>query len=346
VNWTVQEIAARLGGVVHGDADALIAGVRGIEEAGDGDLAFIANRRYRSRLKTTRATAVLVAPGTEEPGRTLIVVADPYVAFGQALALFHPREPERPGIHERAFVDRDARVSPQSSIHAGATVSRGAEIAAGAVLYPGAYVGVDASIGEESVLHPNVTVYDRCRIGKRVILHAGVVVGGDGFGFARPGWENIKIPQVGIVQIDDDVEIGANTTIDRGTMGRTWIRKGAKIDNLVQIAHNVVIGEYAIVVSQAGVSGSTTVGRGVMIGGQAGLVGHIQVGDHAMVAARAGIHKNVPAATIVAGAPHMPHREWLRLEATIPKLPAMRQQLLDLAKRLEALEKKLEGRNS
>jgi len=346
VNWTVQEIAARLGGVVHGDADARIAGVRGIEEAGDGDLTFIANRRYRSRLKTTRATAVLVAPGTEEPGRTLIVVADPYVAFGQALALFHPREPERPGIHERAFVDRDARVSPEATVHAGATVSRGAEIAAGAVLYPGVYVGVEASIGEESVLHPNVTVYHQCRIGMRVILHAGVVVGGDGFGFARPGWENIKIPQVGIVQIDDDVEIGANTTIDRGTMGRTWIRKGAKIDNLVQIAHNVVIGEYAIVVSQAGISGSTTVGRGVMIGGQAGLVGHIQVGDHAMVAARAGIHKNVPAATIVAGAPHMPHREWLRLEATIPKLPAMRQQLLDMARRLEALEKKLEGRNS
>jgi len=335
-----------LGGVVHGDADARIAGVRGIEEAGDGDLTFIANRRYRSRLKTTRATAVLVAPGTEEPGRTLIVVADPYVAFGQALALFHPREPERPGIHERAFVDRDARVSPEATVHAGATVSRGAEIAAGAVLYPGVYVGVEASIGEESVLHPNVTVYHQCRIGMRVILHAGVVVGGDGFGFARPGWENIKIPQVGIVQIDDDVEIGANTTIDRGTMGRTWIRKGAKIDNLVQIAHNVVIGEYAIVVSQAGISGSTTVGRGVMIGGQAGLVGHIQVGDHAMVAARAGIHKNVPAATIVAGAPHMPHREWLRLEATIPKLPAMRQQLLDMARKLEALEKKLEGRNS
>lgn len=335
-----------MGGVVHGDADARIAGVRGIEEAGDGDLTFIANRRYRSRLKTTRATAVLVAPGTEEPGRTLIVVADPYVAFGQALALFHPREPERPGIHERAFVDRDARVSPEATVHAGATVSRGAEIAAGAVLYPGVYVGVEASIGEESVLHPNVTVYHQCRIGMRVILHAGVVVGGDGFGFARPGWENIKIPQVGIVQIDDDVEIGANTTIDRGTMGRTWIRKGAKIDNLVQIAHNVVIGEYAIVVSQAGISGSTTVGRGVMIGGQAGLVGHIQVGDHAMVAARAGIHKNVPAATIVAGAPHMPHREWLRLEATIPKLPAMRQQLLDMARKLEALEKKLEGRNS
>ncbi len=346
MNWTVQEIAARLGGVVQGDSDALIAGVRGIEEAGDGDLTFIANRRYRSRLKTTRATAVLVAPGMEEPGRTLIVVADPYVAFGQALALFHPQEPERPGIHERAFVDRDARISPEATVHAGATVSRGAEIAAGAVLYPGVYVGVETSIGKESILHPNVTVYHRCRIGKRVILHAGVVVGGDGFGFARPGWENIKIPQVGIVQIDDDVEIGANTTIDRGTMGRTWIRKGAKIDNLVQIAHNVVIGEYAIVVSQAGISGSTTVGRGVMIGGQAGLVGHIQVGDHAMVAARAGIHKNVPAATIVAGAPHMPHREWLRLEATIPKLPAMRQQLLDLARRLEALEKKLEGRNS
>lgn len=343
---TVQEIAAYVGGVVHGDANALIERVQGIDEAGVGDLTFVANRKYRSRLKTTLATAILVSPGTEEPSRTLIVVADPYVAFGQVLALFHPREPERPGIHERAFVDRDARVSTEATVHPGATVSRSAEIAAGAVLHPGVYVGPEAVIGEKSVLHPNVVVYDHCLIGKRVILHAGVVVGSDGFGFARPGWENVKIPQVGIVQIDDDVEIGANTAVDRGTLGRTWIRKGAKIDNLVQIAHNVVIGENAIVVSQAGISGSTTVGRGVMIGGQAGLVGHIRVGDHAMVAARAGIHKDVPAATIVAGAPHMPHREWLRLSATIPKLPAMRQQLLELARKLEALEKKLEGRNS
>ncbi|MGV8078549.1 MAG: UDP-3-O-(3-hydroxymyristoyl)glucosamine N-acyltransferase [Syntrophales bacterium] len=343
---TVQEIAAYLGGVVHGDENALIERVQGIDEAGEGDLTFVANRKYRSRLKTTRATAVLVSPGTEEPGRTLIVLDDPYVAFGRVLALFHPREPERPGIHEGAFVDGNARVSSEATVHPGAAVSRGAEIGSGVVLYPGVYVGPEAVIGEGSILHPNVTVYDRCLVGRRVILHAGVVVGSDGFGFARPGWENVKIPQVGIVQIDDDVEIGANTTIDRGTLGCTRIKKGAKIDNLVQIAHNVVIGEYAIIVSQAGISGSTTVGRGVMIGGQSGLVGHIRVGDHAMVAARAGVHKDVPAATIVAGAPHMPHREWLRLEATIPKLPAMRRQLLDLAKRLETLEKKLEGRNS
>lgn len=343
---TVREIAAFVGGTVYGDGEALIGGVQGIDEAGEGDLTFVANRKYRSRLKTTRATAVLVAPETEQPERTLIVVADPYVAFGQVLALFHPREPERPGIHERAFIDRGARVSPEASVHAGAAVSREAEIAAGAVLYPGVYVGPGAAIGEGSVLYPNVTVYDRCLVGKRVILHAGVVVGSDGFGFARPGWENIKIPQVGIVQIDDDVEIGANSTIDRGTLGRTWIQRGAKIDNLVQIAHNVVIGENAIVVSQAGISGSTTIGRGVLIGGQSGLVGHIRVGDHAMVAARAGVHKDVPAATIVAGAPHLPHREWLRLEATIPKLPAMRQLLMELARRLEALEKKLEGTHS
>lgn len=340
---SVREIAAFLGGTVQGDGEALIGHVRGIDEAGEGDLTFVANRKYRSRLKTTGATAVLVAPGTDEAGRTLIVVADPYVAFGRVLDLFYPREQEQPGIREGAFIDRDARVSPEASVHPGATVCRGAEVAAGAVLHPGVYIGPGSVIGEGSVLHPHVTVYDRCLVGKRVILHAGVVVGSDGFGFARPGWENVKIPQVGIVQIDDDVEIGANTTIDRGTLGRTWIQRGAKIDNLVQIAHNVVIGENAIVVSQAGISGSTTLGRGVLIGGQAGLVGHIRVGDHAMVAARAGVHKDVPAATIVGGAPHLPHREWLRVEATIPKLPAMRQRLIELARRLETLEKKLEG---
>ncbi len=191
MNWTVQEIAARLGGVVHGDADALIAGVRGIQEAEDGDLTFLANRRYRSRLKTTRATAVLVAPGTEEPGRTLIVVADPYVAFGQALALFHPREPERPGIHERAFVDRDARVSPEATVHAGATVSRGAR----SRREPCSTRGYTWASRRRSARNRFCTPSDRVssvRIGKRVILHAGVVVGGDGFGFARPGWVKHK----------------------------------------------------------------------------------------------------------------------------------------------------------
>ena len=180
--------------------------------------------------------------------------------------------------------------------------ARGAKIGKGAVIYPGVFIGSNASIGEDSILYANVTVYHSCIIGKRVILHSGVVVGADGFGFASPGKDNTKIPQVGFVQIDDDVEIGANTTIDRATLGKTWIQRNVKIDNLVQIAHNVVIGENSVIAAQVGISGSTKLGKSVMVGGQAGMVGHINIGDNVMIAAGSGIHKDIKPGTIVAGA--------------------------------------------
>ncbi|HPC33469.1 MAG TPA: UDP-3-O-(3-hydroxymyristoyl)glucosamine N-acyltransferase [Syntrophales bacterium] len=336
---TLSELALRLGGRIIGDATLVIRGVNSLDEAGDGELSFLANPKYQERLRTTRAAAVLVRPETECPGRNLLVVADPYVAFGQALDLFHAPTPPTPGIHPRAFIEEGAGVDPAATIYPQVYVGKNARIAAGAVLHPGVVVGAGVTIGESSVLFPNVTVYPGCIIGKRVTLHAGVVVGSDGFGFAMPGQENRKIPQVGIVQIDDDVEIGANTTIDRATLGKTWIQKGVKIDNLVQIAHNVVIGENAIIVAQVGISGSTKIGRSVLIGGQAGLVGHISVGDHAMVAARAGITKDVPAGQIYAGAPQQPYREWLRAASSIPKLPEMRKKIALLNKRVAALEK-------
>ena len=335
---TLKEIAAFLDGRVIGDPEIVIERVCGIDEAGRGDLTFVANPKYRSRLATTGASAVLVAPGTEAAGKNLVWVADPYVAFGQALGFLHPEEKAAAGIHPRAMVEAEAVVSPEATVYPGVYVGQRARIDRGAVLFPGVFIGPDAVIGEDSVLHPGVTVYRRCLIGRRVTLHAGVVVGGDGFGFARPGWENRKIPQVGIVQIDDDVEIGANTTIDRGTLGRTWIQRGVKIDNLVQIAHNVVVGENSIIVSQAGISGSTTLGKSVILGGQAGVVGHIRVGDHVMAAARTGIHKDVPPDQIISGAPHRPHREWLRQEACLSKLPELRQTLKTLQRQVAALE--------
>jgi UDP-3-O-[3-hydroxymyristoyl] glucosamine N-acyltransferase len=227
-------------------------------------------------------------------------------------------------------------------VYPGVHICSGARVEKQAVLYPGVFIGRDAAVGEASILHPGVTVYRRCRIGRRVVLHAGVVVGSDGFGFALPGWENRKIPQVGTVQIDDDVEIGANTTIDRGALGRTWIQRGVKIDNLVQIAHNVVIGEYSIIVAQVGISGSAQLGKGVVIGGQAGIVGHIRIGDGVMAAARSGVHKDIPPGRIIAGSPHMPHREWLKMEACLPKLPEMREALAALQRRVAALEEKTE----
>ncbi len=337
---TVAEIAEYLNGRVVGDGSVVIRNVQGVDEAGKGDLTFVANRKYLKKLAATGASAVIVHPDMEGQGKNFIVVPDPYVAFGRVLALFYPDQEEQPGISTSAYIEDGASVSREAVVYPGATVCRGAKVEKGVVLYPGVFVGRDAVIDEGSILHPNVTVYRRCLIGKRVILHAGVVVGSDGFGFAAPGGANMKIPQVGIVQIDDDVEIGANTTIDRGTMGRTWIQKGVKIDNLVQIAHNVVIGEHSVIVAQVGISGSAKLGKGVIIGGQAGIVGHIRIGDHVMAAARAGIHKDVPPQSIVAGAPHRSHREWLRIEASIPKIPDMNSTIADLMKRVDLLEKK------
>jgi UDP-3-O-[3-hydroxymyristoyl] glucosamine N-acyltransferase len=342
VGKTLNEIAALLGGYVSGDGEALIERIRGIDEAGTGDLTFLANRKYRKKLETTGASAILVTPGTACTGKNLLIIADPYIAIGRLLTLFHPEEEEIAGIHADAWIEAGADVSPEAVIYPGVHICRGAQIGRKAVLYPGVFIGRDAVVGEASLLYPHVTIYRRCLIGRRVILHAGVVVGSDGFGFAKPGQVNLKIPQVGYVQIDDDVEIGANTTIDRGTLGRTWIQRGVKIDNLVQIAHNVVIGEHSIIVAQVGISGSTQLGKGVVIGGQAGLVGHIRIGDHVMVAARSGVHKDIRPHQIVAGAPHMPHREWLKMEACLPKLPEMREALTALQRRVVALEERTE----
>jgi UDP-3-O-[3-hydroxymyristoyl] glucosamine N-acyltransferase len=339
---TLNEIAAFLDGSVRGDGGTVIERIRGIDEAGPGDLTFVANPKYRKKMETTGASAILVVPGTVCAGKNLLIVENPYVALGQLLALFHPEDEETAGISKHATVEAGADVSPEAVVYPGVHVCRGARVEKQAVLYPGVFIGRDAAVGEASILYPGVTVYRRCRIGRRVILHAGVVVGSDGFGFALPGRENRKIPQVGTVQIDDDVEIGANTTIDRGTLGRTWIQRGVKIDNLVQIAHNVVIGEYSIIVAQAGISGSSQLGKGVVIGGQAGIVGHIRIGDGVMASARSGVHKNVPPGQIVAGTPHMPHREWLKMEACLPKLPEMREALAALRRRVAVLEEKTE----
>jgi UDP-3-O-[3-hydroxymyristoyl] glucosamine N-acyltransferase len=345
VQKTLHELAVLLKGKVIGDGAVIIGRVRGIEEAEKGDLTFIANPKYLKKINATSASAILVSPGMESPGKNLLVVDDPYVAFGRALALFHPEDHGFTGISPLAVIEKSAAVAGDVTIYPGVYVGRRVRIERGVVLYPGVYIGHDAVIAEAAILYANVSVYRRCLIGRRVILHAGVVVGSDGFGFARPGQENVKIPQVGIVQIDDDVEVGANTTIDRAAIGRTWIQRGVKIDNLVQIGHNVIIGEYSIIVSLVGISGSTKVGKGVILGGQAGVVGHIEIGDYAIVAGGAGITKNVRPRQVVAGFPHKLHRDWLRTEACISKLPEMRHTMTALLKRVEILEARLQARD-
>ena len=336
---TLSELAILLDGKIIGDASVPITGVNSLDEAKSGDISFLANPKYRDKLVTTKASAILVKPETESTGKNLLVVQDPYAAFGKLLEYFYGQPHPKAGIHPLAFIGENALVSPEATIYPHVYVGPRSEIAKDVILYPGVVIDCDVTIGEGSVLYPNVTVYRGCVIGRRVTLHAGVVIGSDGFGFAMPGQENRKIPQVGIVQIDDDVEIGANTTIDRATMGRTWIQGGVKIDNLVQIAHNVVIGANSIIVAQVGISGSTKIGHSVMIGGQAGVVGHLNIGDHAMIAAGAGIHKDMPPGQICAGSPQQPYREWRRVVATLPKLPEMRNKITALNRRVEVLEK-------
>ena len=341
MQMTLKEIASFLGGTVIGADDTIINDIRPIEEASEGNITFIANKKYLKQLNLTKASAILVSPQTVAEGKNLVIVADPYAAFGKLLTLFYPLEHSRSGVSSDAYIEEGATISPGATIFPRAYIGKGATIGNGAVVYPGVFIGSNACIGDDSILYANVTVYHSCIIGKRVILHSGVVIGADGFGFASPGRDNTKIPQVGIVQIDDDVEIGANTTIDRAAMGRTWIQRNVKIDNLVQIAHNVVIGENSAVAAQVGISGSTKLGKGVMVGGQAGMVGHINIGDGVMIAAASSVHKNIKPGQIVVGSPQMPHDEWLKIEACKLRLPRMRTTLEEMVKKVECLQEKI-----
>lgn len=340
MKMTLVEIASFLDGTVIGTDDTIINNIRSIEEANEGDITFIANKKYLKKLNVTKASAIIASPQTAVDGKNLIIVADPYVALGRLLTLFYPLEHGRSGVSSDAYIEEGAIVSPGATIFPRAFIGKGATIGNGVVIYPGVFIGSNALIGDDSILYANVTVYHSCIIGKRVILHSGVVVGADGFGFASPGKDNAKIPQVGIVQIDDDVEIGANTTIDRAAMGRTWIQRNVKIDNLVQIAHNVVIGENSAIAAQVGISGSTKLGKGVMVGGQAGMVGHLNISDNVMIAAGSKIHKDIKPGEMVGGAPQMPYKEWLQFEACRSKLPEMRATLKDLVKKMNDLQKK------
>jgi len=340
MKMTLTEIALFLGGTVIGAGDTIINNIRSIEEANEGDLTFIANKKYLKKLKLTKASATLASPQTAAEGKNLVIVDNPYAALGKLLILFYPLEHGRSGVSPDAYIEDGAIVSPEATIFPRAFIGKRAKIGKRSVIYPGVFIGNNAFIGENSILYANVTVYHSCIIGNRVILHSGVVVGADGFGFASPGKDNTKIPQVGFVQIDDDVEIGANTTIDRAALGRTWIQRNVKIDNLVQIAHNVVIGENSAIAAQVGISGSTKLGKSVMVGGQTGMVGHINIGDNVMIAAASSIHKNIKSGQIVGGSPQLPHKQWLKVLACWVKLPEMRATLKDLVEKVDKLQKK------
>src|SRR3989475_1410756 len=283
------------GGKLIGDPTLKITGAASLAEATSGEISFFVNRKYVGLLRETRASAVFVPPDFAEPiTAAQIRVSNPAKAFEQVVLKLAPKPITlAPGIHPSAIVDPGAQLGERVSIQPHAVIEAGAKIGYDTIIGAGTYIGHETVIGPACLIYPRVTIRERTRIGSRVIIHSGVVIGADGFGFEMVDGKHKKIPQLGIVQIDDDVEIGANTTVDRARFGRTWIQQGVKIDNLVQIAHNVVIGKNSVIVAQTGISGSTRVGERVMMGGQVGIVGHLEIADGSMIAAQSGITKNL-----------------------------------------------------
>ncbi|MRR34617.1 UDP-3-O-(3-hydroxymyristoyl)glucosamine N-acyltransferase [bacterium] len=340
VSRTLRELAEYLGGTVAGDESKAVTGVASLDDAADHQITFLANPRYAPKVATTGAGAVVLPPGAESHGRNAIHVANPYLAFAKLLTLFHvaPREPR--GIMEGALVGQDVTVGSDVTVYPGAYVGDGVTLGDRVTILPGAVIYEGVTVGSDVTLHSNVVVYQGCRIGNRVTVHAGTIIGSDGFGYAPDGDGFFKIPQLGIVIIEDDVEIGANTTIDRAALNATRIGRGTKIDNLVMIAHNCVIGENCTIVSQVGISGSTKLGKRVTLAGQVGVAGHLEIGDNVMVGAKSGIPGSVPAGSMLSGIPAYNHRDWLRVSAMVPKLPELKKTVAELEKRVRELEEK------
>lgn len=329
------ELAEVVGGTCEGNSSVLIHGVADLEGAGPREISFFAHPRYEAAARKTAAGALLVGvQAAGDFGKNRIRVADPSGAFSKIALLFAPpASPPIVGSHPSAIVSPQAKLGDGVGLGPYVVVEEGAEIGNGTQIGAGSYIGRHVKIGAGCVFHPRVYVGERCCVGNRVVLHAGAVVGADGFGYEMKEGKHVKIPQLGIVQIDDEAEIGANTTIDRGRFARTHIGEGAKIDNLVMIAHNCVVGPHSVIVAQSGLSGSTTTGHHVVIAGHVGTVGHVHLGDGVIITAKSGVTKDVPAGQTWRGAPARPIKEQMAMEAHIQQLP-------QLARRLKALEEK------
>ena len=337
---TLAELAAELGGTVVGDGAVVIRGVAGIREALPGDVTFLANARYESHLAETRASAVICDRQPRESAIPLLQVDNPYLAFQQAVRVFRPDQYRpAPGVHPSAVIAPDATLGEGVSIGPHCVIEAGARIGARVVVMAGGYVGAKAVVGDDSYFYPRVVVREECVVGARCMLHAGVVIGADGFGFAFDAGRYHKVPQVGNVVIGDDVEIGANTCVDRATTDSTRIGDGSKIDNLVQIGHNVNVGRHCIVVAQVGVAGSTELSDYVTLGGQVGVAGHLKLGKGAVVAAQSGVSRNVKEKEVVSGYPAIAHGAWKRVSVLLGRLPQLFQKTRELEQRVEALER-------
>jgi len=338
---TVAELAEYLGGVVRGDGAVLISGLGALETAAPDALTFLANPKYAAKVAETSAGAVLMAPGSERYGRTAIEVANPYLGFAKLLTLFYTAPHEPLGILPAAIVNETAVIGEGASIYPEVCIGRNVVVGDRTTVHSGAVLYDNVIIGDDCTIHANAVVRERCRIGNRCIVQPGAVIGSDGFGYAPDGSSYYRIPQIGIVVLEDDVEIGANSCIDRAAIEVTRISRGTKLDNLVQIAHNCQIGEDCMIVSQVGISGSTKIGNHVTLAGQVGVAGHLTIGDNVLVGAQSGVPSSLPANAAYSGTPTMPHREWLKSAMVVPRLPEMKKTVSALEKRVAELEAKL-----
>ncbi len=335
----LSEIARRIGCRLHSDADVEIERVAGIVEAGPGDLTFVSNRKYISHIKTTRASAIILGKDLPEVPIPSLRTDNPYLAFAHALELFYQPPAVEAGVHATACIDDSSHIGPGASIGPHVVIAPGCRLGARAILHPHVVLYPEVILGDDVVLHSHVTVRERCRIGNRVILQNGVVVGSDGFGFApMEDGTYYKICQTGRVIIEDDVEVGANTTIDRAAVGDTIVRRGAKLDNLVQIGHGAEVGEHSVLAAQVGLAGSTRLGRNVKAGGQAGFAGHLEVGDGAVITAQSGTSHDVPPGAVISGSPAFDNFRWLRSVAAFPKLPDLFRRIRDLEREIGRLK--------
>lgn len=342
---TLKEIAELIDGEVVGNGNTIITGVCGIREAGDGDITFLANPKYLPLIEKTHASAIITPRDIKAPPKPIIRTDNPSLAFAKVVSMVAPNEVAHPkGIHPTAILGKDVSLGNDVAVGPYVVIEDNVSIGDKTIIYASCFVGHNSKIGSNALVYSNVSIRERVTIGNRVIIHNGAVIGSDGFGFATIEGVHHKIPQLGTVEICDDVEIGANVTIDRARFDKTVIGKGTKIDNLVQIAHNVVIGENSIIVAQAGISGSTIIGKGVTLAGQAGLAGHITVGAGAVVAAQAGVTKSIPPNITVSGYPAKPHDIAKRINACVQNLPRLYNTVAGLKKKLEELESKLKDK--
>jgi UDP-3-O-[3-hydroxymyristoyl] glucosamine N-acyltransferase len=331
----LSQIAKLLEAQIVGDPECIITGVGPMEHAVEGQITFAEKGPALKQLANSKASAVIVPSGFTDSTLNLIQVENPRVAFAKVLNYFNPATTPRPGIAPTAVIGEHCTLGQGVAVAAGVVLGDHVILGDGVVLHPNAVIGDNVSIGNETIVYPNVSILERSIVGCRVIIHAGSVIGSDGYGFVFDNGRHRKIPQIGIVQIDDDVEIGANNTIDRATMGRTWIKTGVKTDNQVHIAHNVVIGEHSIIVGQVGIAGSTTIGHHAVIAGQAGIGGHLTIGNQVTIGPQGAVAQSIPDKQIFSGTTlAMPHGRWLRLQKVLPNLP-------DLSKKMAKMEKQL-----